>query len=72
MAAVRRATGFAVVAAMNAANMTPVAIQIRQRRPDIRIIICADDDETGVREAEKAAKAVKGVIVMPPLAEVAA
>lgn len=65
MAAVRRATGLAVIAAMNAGNLVPVAKQIRARRPQIRIIICADDDEIGIAEAEKAAKAVGGKVVCP-------
>ena len=65
MAAVRRATGFAVIAAMNANNLVPVAKQIRARRPHISIIICADDDEIGIAEAEKAAKAVGGKVVHP-------
>lgn len=65
MAAVRRATGFAVVAAMNAGNIEPVAKQIRARRQHISIIICADDDEIGIAKAEKAAKAVGGIVVRP-------
>lgn len=65
MAAVRRVTRLAVVAAMNAGNLAPVAKQIRARRPQIRIIMCADDDEVGIAEAEKAAKAVGGEVVRP-------
>ncbi len=65
MAAVRRVTHCAVIAAMNANNLVPVAKQIRARRPQIRIIICADDDEIGIAEAEKAAKAVGGKIMLP-------
>lgn len=65
MAAVRRATGFAVIAAMNAGNLLPVAKLIRQRRPKIRIVMCADDDAIGIAEAEKAAKAVGGTVVRP-------
>lgn len=65
MAAVRRATGLAVVAALSANNLVPVAKLIRARRPQIRIIICADDDAEGIANAEKAANAVGGKVVRP-------
>ena len=69
-AAVHEATGQAVAVAFNAGNLKPAALAVRSKFPDIDITIAADDDrETagnpGRTAAEKAARAVGGVLVVP-------
>ncbi len=68
-ATLHQATGFAVAVAFNAANLKHVALALRQRYPDAKLLVCADDDhETeaktgknpGVTAAMAAAKAVDG------------
>jgi putative DNA primase/helicase len=77
MAAVRRATGHAVVAAFSAKNLEPVARAIAARWSECDLVICADDDahlvdhptikrNLGLDAAYAAALAVGGRIAMPP------
>ncbi|WP_086872397.1 TOPRIM and DUF927 domain-containing protein [Kosakonia pseudosacchari] len=60
------------VCAIDAGNLLPVAIQIRQQHPQAEIIIAADNDQlddkpnTGTDAAEKAALAVRGWVAVPP------
>ncbi|WGL88842.1 DUF927 domain-containing protein [Enterobacter hormaechei] len=60
------------VCAIDAGNLLPVAIQIRQQHPQAEIIIAADNDRlddkpnTGTDAAEKAALAVRGWVAVPP------
>ncbi|MFZ6673957.1 DUF927 domain-containing protein [Undibacterium sp. Xuan67W] len=63
------ATGYAVAIAFSASNIHHVAAAMRERYPDKRILICADDDSlteqktgknTGVIAATNAAKMVNG------------
>ncbi len=80
MAAVRRATGHAVVASFSEKNLTPVARRIADRWPDLDLIICADDDahlvdhptikrNIGLEAAHAAAAAVGGRVAVPPREE---
>lgn len=77
MARVRKATGHAVVAAFTEKNLEPVSRLVRDRHPDLDIIICADDDahlvdhpqilrNVGLDAAHAAAAAVGGRVAMPP------
>jgi putative DNA primase/helicase len=77
MAAVRRATGHAVVASFSEKNLTPVARLIAERWPDLDLIVCADDDahlvehptikrNIGLEAAHAAAAAVGGRVAVPP------
>lgn len=78
-ASLRKATGFPVVVAFDAGNLTPVALAIHKaHRKDIRILICADDDyltmaktgkNPGRDAAQTAALAVDGAIVWPEFPE---
>lgn len=58
--------------AIDAGNLLPVAIQMRQQHPQAQIIIAADNDwlddkpNTGTERAEKAASAVDGYVSVPP------
>jgi len=65
VAAVRRATGLPVVAAMTADNLPCIAAMIRAKRPDVAITIAADDDPKGHRLAREAASLVGATIAYP-------
>ena len=63
-------SGAAVLAAIDAGNLLPVAEVVRHRHPDAQIIIAADDDRLtdgnpGLTKAREAAAAVKGKIIRP-------
>lgn len=77
MAAVRRATGLPVAAAFTAANLRAVAERLRAKFPEVEIVLAADDDRAlldhpqvkknvGVAAAVDAARAVGGVVALPP------
>ncbi|MBF0398659.1 MAG: toprim domain-containing protein [Desulfobacterales bacterium] len=61
----RQATGYTVVVAFSAGNIIAVARIIRQQNATAKIIICADDDETGRKNAEEAAQICSGSILLP-------
>lgn len=65
VAAVRRATGLPVIAAMTAGNLPDVAAAIRAKRPDLTIIIAADDDEAGMKAARIASQRTGALIATP-------
>ena len=60
------------VAAIDASNLIHVAKVMRTKYPESQIIIAGDNDikpdqsNTGKRAAEKAAKAVNGIAILPP------
>lgn len=65
-----------VFVAFDAGNLQPVAVAIRARYPVVKIVIFADDDvdrpdNPGRNKAEAAARAVGGVVFLPPAVEVA-
>ena len=75
--AIRVATGYPVIAAFDAGNLKPVAKLIRQKYPDTRIIIAADNDQwttkqdgtpfnPGIEKAQQAAVAIGGAQVVSP------
>lgn len=62
--------GAAVLAAVDAGNLEPVALAIRAKCPAAEIVICADDDRLtpgnpGLTKARTAAGAVHGKLVRP-------
>jgi putative DNA primase/helicase len=68
-ASLHEATGQAVAVAFDAGNLKPVAEALRQKYPDFRLIICADNDQwgdsnTGVIKATEAALAVAGMLTI--------
>ena len=75
------ATGYAVVAALDAGNLPEVAPVIRQVLPQSRIIICADNDQwtqkqgrpwnPGMEYARRAANAVGGSVISPSFRDLA-
>lgn len=73
-ASVHLATGKPVVAAFDAGNLEPVAVALREKFPNAPIAILADNDHglsvnVGVEKATLAAKAVKGVVIVPSFSE---
>lgn len=65
VAAVRRATDLPVVAAMTAGNLPDIAEAIHAKRPDLTLIIAADDDRAG-HEAARLASLRTGALVALP------
>jgi len=64
-ASIHEATGHAVAIAFDAGNLEPVAQAMRAKFPDLRLILCGDDDETGRAKATAAARAVGGLVAIP-------
>ena len=66
-ASIHEATGHAVVVAFDAGNLHKTAALLRAKYPDMVIVLCADDDETGTgqRKATEAAQAVGGLLALP-------
>jgi putative DNA primase/helicase len=69
-ATLHQATGHAVAVAFNAGNLRAVAVVLRGKFPEARIIICADNDRftpgnPGVTKAREAALAVHGRLYVP-------
>ncbi|MGK2872968.1 MAG: DUF3631 domain-containing protein [Alphaproteobacteria bacterium] len=66
-ASIHAATGQAVAVAFNAGNLEPVAMALRLKYPETKIIVCGDADKSGVGQAkaQEAAAAVGGSAVLP-------
>lgn len=69
-ASIREATGYPVVVAFNASNLLPVARALHAKYPDMRLILCADDDAAtsgnpGITKATEAARVVGGLLAIP-------
>lgn len=69
-ASIHEATGHAVAVAFDAGNLAPVAKALREKMPDVQMVLCADDDyrtdgNPGVTKARKAALTVGGVVAIP-------
>lgn len=65
VAAVRRATGLPVIAAMTAGNLPDIAAAVRVKRPDLQLIIAADDDKAGMEAARLASRRTGALIALP-------
>lgn len=72
VASAYEATGHASVVAFNAGNLLTVATIFRQRFPEAILVFLVDNDQwedgpnTGYRKAYEAARAVGGVLAVPP------
>ena len=69
-ASLHEATGQAVAVAFNAGNLEPVAMALRAKYSDLKIILAADDDvhtdgNPGLTKATAAALAVGGSVAVP-------
>jgi len=54
-----------VLAAVDAGNLQPVAVECRNRWPDSEIVVCGDNDEVGRRKAREAALAARALVAIP-------
>lgn len=73
-ATIHEATGHAVAVAFNAGNLSPVAKVMREKFPDARLILCADDDiatpgNPGMAKATEAARSIGGLLAIPNFGE---
>lgn len=73
-ATIHESTGLPVAVAFDAGNLEPVAIAMRERLPEMPLIICADDDagtegNPGVTKATAAALTVGGKLAIPDFGE---
>ena len=69
-ASIFEATGLTVAVAFDSGNLLPVAQAIRLTRPELKLIIAADDDwksdiNIGLTKAKEAAQKVGGSLVVP-------
>lgn len=70
-ASLHEATGHAVEIAFTAGNLRAVSLALREKLPDARIIVCADNDtktdgNPGKTKATEAAIAIGGLMAIPP------
>lgn len=73
-ASIHEATRHAVAVAFNAGNLEAVALALRGKYPDLKIILAADDDwrtegNPGLAKATSAARAVGGSLAVPAFTE---
>lgn len=73
-ASIREAMGYPVVVCFDVGNLLPVALQLRQRYPDLHLVFAADNDvgtvgNPGVSKATAAAEAVGGYVCIPQFPE---
>ena len=72
-ATVHAATGYAVAVAFDCGNLRPVALALREKHPEAKLVLCADDDwkttkpivNPGKTKAEDVAREVDGVVALP-------
>lgn len=69
-ATVHELTGWPVAVAFDAGNLRPVAEALRAKLPNVRLVICADNDHgtagnPGLSKAHEAAQAVGGIVIAP-------
>lgn len=69
-ATIHETTGYPVAVAFNAGNVGAVAKAMREKFPDLPLILCADDDSQtegnpGLMAATEAARSVGGLLAMP-------
>jgi putative DNA primase/helicase len=65
-ASIHEATaGACTLCAFSAGNLEAVAVQVRERYPAAVIVLCPDEDPTGLDHARRAARAVAGLVARP-------
>lgn len=60
------ATDYAVAACFSANNLLPAGLALRAKFPDVRMVVCADRDEPGLKAAYATARAIGATVVVPP------
>ena len=73
-ASIHEATGLVVAVAFHSGNLLPVSRAIREKFPNHKLIIAADDDwknkdNTGIKKAKEAASSVGGYLAIPKFSE---
>lgn len=76
-ASLHQCAGHAVAIGIDAGNLMPVALALREKYPDARLIVCADNDlatdgNPGISKGREAAQAAGAAICWPEFAEDAA
>ena len=76
-ATIYEATGYPVAVAFNAGNLLSVAKAMREKFPDLPLILCADDDNRtegnpGLTKATEAARSVGALLAIPFFGRVSA
>lgn len=68
-ASLHEASGLRAIVAFDAGNLLSVAQNIRKLSPDSEIIVCGDNDASGIGQtkAREAALAVNGKVLIPPV-----
>ena len=69
-ASVHEATGYAVAVAFDAGNLAAVTKALHKKHPDLRLIVCADDDyltagNPGISKATEAALSIGALLAVP-------
>ena len=69
-ASIHEATGYAVAVAFDAGNLAAVTKALHKKHPDLRLIVCADDDyltagNPGVSKATEAALSICALLAVP-------
>lgn len=68
-ATIHEITGYPVAIAFNAGNLALVSKAMREKFPDLPIILCADDDtkagNPGLTKATEAARSIRGLLAVP-------
>jgi uncharacterized protein (DUF927 family)/phage/plasmid primase-like uncharacterized protein len=69
-ASIHEATGYAVAVAFDAGNLGSVAKALREKHPDVQLIVCADDDHQtagnpGLSKATEAALSTGALLAVP-------
>lgn len=69
-ASIHEASGHAVAVAFNAGNLKAVAVALREKYPNLKMVIAADDDvqttgNPGITKGKEAARAVGGFLAVP-------
>jgi len=75
-ATIHEATDKAVAVVFNAGNLSSAAKSLRQKYPNLEIVICADDDQwtqdnPGMTKAREAAKSIKALVSIPEFEDTA-
>lgn len=63
------ATGYAVAVCFSAGNLQPVGLALRAKFPDVRMVVCADRDATGIKAAYATARAIGAAVAVPQSAK---
>lgn len=69
-ASIHESTGYAVAVAFDAGNLSAVTKALRKKHPDLRLIVCADDDyltagNPGISKATDAALSTGALLAVP-------